>query len=75
MHDAARIDGGGSTLAGHDESASAAVKARLDWATPDERTTLAAAYPLEWDEWLREVENGYRTIQPDTAYPLDGPHT
>ena len=55
------IDGARTTLAGHDEAASAAVKARMDWADESEHAALADAYPLEWDEWLAEVAAGLRT--------------
>ena len=55
------IDGAGTTLAGHDEAASAAVKARMDWAEPEEWSDLADAYPLEWDEWLTETAAGLRS--------------
>lgn len=54
------IDGAHSTLAGHDEAASSAVKSRMDWAEPSEWSALADAYPLEWDEWLAETAAGLR---------------
>lgn len=55
------IDGARTGLDGHDEAASAAVKARMDWAEPEEWSALADAYPLEWDEWLTETANGWRS--------------
>lgn len=41
---------------------SAALKAVLDGMSPKMRAVIAAAYPLEWDEWNEERDSGQRQL-------------